>query len=117
MFAALAFTLTACEEKLVDKDNGTASQGKMKKEQIQGYIVFLKESDRAILIRDENFNIQDINLPLKELQVKYNDIMLLNVDEITKDINSGEKAKLGVSKILESDPPKVVVTKIVRIDD
>ncbi|WP_238579199.1 DUF3221 domain-containing protein [Neobacillus niacini] len=85
-------------------------------EPLQGYIVFLKETDITILIRDENFNIQDIDLPLKELQDRYNDIMILIVDKIPKDIISGGKVKLGVSKILESDPPKVFVTKIVRID-
>lgn len=112
-----AFTLTACQEKQVDNDNGIVNQCKIEIEPLQGYIVFLKETDRTILIRDENFNIQDINLPLKELQDRYNDIMILIVDEIPKDIISGGKVKLGVSKILESNPPKVFVTKIVRIDD
>lgn len=112
-----AFTLTACEEEQVDKDNGKVNQGNIEKGQIQGYIVFHKESDITILIRDENFNIQDMNLPLKELQVNYNDIMLLIVDESPKNIKSGQKVKLGFCKILESDPPKVVVTKIVKIDD
>lgn len=117
VFVVFAFTLTACDAKQAEKDNEIANQGKIKKEQIQGYIVFLKPSDKDILIRDENFNIQDMNLPLKDLQVKYNDIMLLIVDEIPKNIKSGEKVKLEVSKILESSPPKVFVTKIIKIGD
>lgn len=112
-----SFTLTACEEAQVDKDNEIVNQGNIETGQIQGYIVFLKDSDGTILIRDENFNIQDMNLPLKELQGNYNDIMLLIVDEIPKNIKSGQKVKLGFCKILESDPSKVVVTKIVKIDD
>ncbi|WP_066303946.1 DUF3221 domain-containing protein [Bacillus sp. FJAT-29814] len=101
----------------VNNDNGTATQGKIVDGKIQGYIVFLKDSDITILISDKNFNIIDMNLSLKELQVKYNDLMLLILDEVPLDIKSGEKVKIGFSKILESYPPKVEVTEIVRMDN
>ncbi|PLR75672.1 hypothetical protein CU633_19780 [Bacillus sp. V3-13] len=117
VFLALGFTLTGCGEKHVENENDLANEQHTEGSQIQGYIVFIRDSERTILVRDENFNIQDINLPLKELQKKYEDIMLLVVEERPNHIKSGQKVEVGWSKILESDPPQVVVTRIEKIEN
>ncbi|CEG26224.1 YobA family protein [Bacillus sp. B-jedd] len=117
---AIAFLLAACGEKQSGgnqdgySNNSTPSNNERQhQEPIQGYILFVKDSERYILIRDKYFDTEDINLPLKEIQRKYKDIMFLTIEaNKPKNLKSGQKVIIGVNKILESYPPIAIVTKI-----
>lgn len=100
-------------EDIQDSQDGDANFGKM-----EGYIVFTKDRN-ILLIEDPDFNQEDIHLPVKELQRKYHGISYLYEinDSQKKNMESGQKVRIGARMILESHPAKVYVSSIEIIED
>ena len=127
VFAVVSISLAACGVEQAVKDpeeikrvgnmvSGTSSGDEQFP--IQGFIIFVKDSERYVLIRDEDFHQEDSNLSLKEIQGKYRDIMFLNLEcPVPNNLKSGQKVAIGVSKILESYPPRVFVNEIIIVEN
>jgi hypothetical protein len=84
-----------------------------------GYLLIEEETESAILIQNEDFQIKDKELPTKEIYEKYfeNIIQLIIEDKSLLDnIQSGQKVKVNITTIYESMPPKGRVVQILSED-
>ncbi|WP_404292518.1 hypothetical protein LG276_18990 [Cytobacillus kochii] len=72
--------------------------------------------EEKILTEDGNFHAKDIHLDMDELQAKYQ-IVLLHMESplLLEGIVSGDQVAIGYSRMLESYPPKALVTCIEKL--
>lgn len=84
-----------------------------KKSELVGHI----HIEEKILIEDGNFHAKDIHLDMDELQAKYQ-IVLLHIESplLLDGIVSGDQVAIRYSRMLESYPPKALVTCIEKLN-
>ncbi|OCA86226.1 DUF3221 domain-containing protein [Pradoshia sp. D12] len=83
---------------------------------IEGTII-ISEADAVFIVLDSNFENEDVDLPIEELQAKYKNVGRLSIhqSDYRGELKTGQRVKVWMSQTMESSPPIFKAIKLERL--
>ena len=79
--------------------------------------IIISEADSVFIVLASNFENEDVDLPIEELQDKYKDVGRLSIhqSDYRDELKIGQRVKVWISQTLESYPPIFKAIKLERL--
>lgn len=79
--------------------------------------IIISEADSVFIVLASNFENEDVDLPIEELQAKYKNVGRLSIhqSDYRDELKIGQRVKVWISQTLESYPPIFKAIKLERL--